>query len=224
MTPPHKSGPYLIGEKGPEWLIPSRAVTPTRERRPFTLGSVTLRAEPGGRGMRFRGHAAVFKQRTWIGPQRHGFWEEVAPGAFDRALDDGQDVAFLVDHDPAKVLARTPSGTLRLSKDKTGLVADADLADVSYGRDLAVLLERGDLSHMSFAFTVPDGGAEEVEQKDGTWLRRLNDVDLFDVSVVAYPAYAGTDAALRTVEARRADCHQARLLALRRRLQTLKGD
>ena len=198
-------------------------MTPLREQRPYQLGSITLRADPAGGKVRFRGHAAVFKERTWIGPQRYGFWEEVAPTAFDRALEEGQDVAFLVDHDPAKVLARSTSGTLRLSKDKTGLVADADLADVTYGRDIAVLLERGDLSHMSFAFTVPDGGAEEVEQKDGTWLRRLTDVDLYDVSVVAYPAYQGTDAALRAIEARRADSQHERLLALRRRLASLTG-
>lgn len=198
-------------------------MTPPREQRPYQLGHITLRADPAGGKLRFKGHAAVFKERTWIGPQRHGFWEEVAPTTFDRALEEGQDVAFLVDHDPGKVLARSTSGTLRLSKDKTGLVADADLADVSYGRDLAVLLERGDVSHMSFAFTVPEGGADEIEQKDGTWLRRLVDVDLYDVSVVAYPAYKGTDAALRAIEARRADSQHERLLAVRRRLESLKG-
>lgn len=191
------------------------------EQRSYGLESVAIRAD-GTRGMRFNGHAAVFKQRTWIGPEKFGFWEEVAPTAFDRAIED-DDVRFLVDHDPAKVLARTSSGTLRLSKDKTGLVADADLADVSYGRDLAVLLERRDVTQMSFGFQVREGGEEWSDLKDGTQLRRLTDLALFDVSAVAYPAYAGTDAALRTAECRKADSLQARLIAARRRLETMKG-
>lgn len=191
----------------------------TPERRTFPLEAYpVLRAVGGPGGMRFRGHAAVFKQRTWIGPPGLGFWEEVAPTAFDRALDE-DDVRFLVDHDPSKVLARTASGTLRLSKDRTGLLADADLADVSYGRDVATLLERGDLSQMSFGFVVRDGGAEELELKDGTWLRRLTDVQLWDVSVVAYPAYEGTDAALRSIEIRRAEHRISHLQELRARLE-----
>ena len=193
----------------------------TPERRTFALDAYpVLRSAGGPGGMRFRGHAAVFKQRTWIGPPQTGFWEEVAPTAFDRALDE-DDVRFLVDHDPGKVLARTASGTLRLSKDKVGLLADADLADVSYGRDVATLLERGDLSQMSFGFVVRD--AEEAEQRDGTWLRRLTDVQLFDVSVVAYPAYAGTDAALRSIEVRRAEHRLTHLQELRRRLDAAYG-
>jgi HK97 family phage prohead protease len=193
----------------------------TAERRTATLDLVSVRARPNN-GLGFKGRAAVYNKRTWIGPPKFGFWEEIAPGAFDRAVAE-DDVRFLMDHDPSKVLARTSSGTLRLTVDKRGLNVDADMADVSYARDLAVLLERGDLGEMSFAF-IP-GTEEWSTLKDGTDLRRLVDFEqVLDVSCVAYPAYDGTEAAMRAVEARRRDASKERLLALRRRLDALKGD
>jgi HK97 family phage prohead protease len=181
---------------------------------------VSVRARPNT-GLGFKGRAAVYNKRTWIGPPKFGFWEEIAPGAFDRAVAE-DDVRFLMDHDPSKVLARTANNTLRLTVDKKGLNVDADMADVSYARDLATLLERGDLGEMSFAF-IP-GKEEWSSTKDGDEVRRLVDFEqVLDVSCVAYPAYDGTDAALRCVEARRRDATQERLLAIRRRLNMLEG-
>lgn len=190
------------------------------ERRSWGMDLVSVRAR--GTGLGFKGRAAVYNKRTWIGPPKFGFWEEISPGAFDRAVSE-DDVRFLVDHDPAKVLARTANGTLRLAVDKKGLNVDADMADVSYARDLSVLLERGDLGEMSFAF-IP-GTEEWSTLNDGTDLRRLVDFEqVLDVSCVTYPAYDGTEAALRAVEARRRDASQERLLALRRRLETLRKE
>jgi hypothetical protein len=171
-----------------------------QEQRVFPILRVTLQRAKDNSAGRFTGHAAVYKQRTAIGdPQRFGFWEQIAPGAFDRALSEEQDVRFLVDHDPSRVLARIASGTLSLSSDKKGLLVDADLADTSVGRDLRVLLERGDVSQMSFGFVVNQD--EWAMQKDGTELRTIHDVDLFDVSAVTFPAYPQTDAAIRAAGA-----------------------
>jgi HK97 family phage prohead protease len=138
----------------------------------------------------------VFERRTWIGSKRWGFWEEIARGAFARTLANGADVRFLVNHDPNFVLARTKAGTLRLAEDEVGLAVDADMADVTYARDLAVLLERGDVSQMSFAF-VPVAW-EYTEAEDGNDLYRITEVELFDVAAVTYPAYEDTDAGLRS--------------------------
>lgn len=126
---------------------------------------------------------------------RGGFYEQIDKAAFNRALDEQHDVRFLVDHDPSRVLARTASGTLNLSADRQGLAVDADLADTSVGRDLRVLIERGDISQMSFGFIVTED--EWKMQKDGTELRTIKDLDLFDVSAVTFPAYPQTDAAIR---------------------------
>lgn len=188
------------------------------EVRSFSLD----RASTGPRadGLRFKGHASVFGERTWI-PAGRGFWEEVTPTAFDRALEE-DDVRFLLEHDPRWILGRTTAGTLRLSKDKRGLVVDADLPDTSYARDAATNLDLGNLSQMSFAFNVRDGGEDVSTLKDGTTLRRLTDVELSDVSVVAYPAYTSTDAALRAFEARCAEHAKSRVAAFRGRLEAAR--
>jgi hypothetical protein len=193
-----------------------------RELRTFTLDRAASRSSPAG--IRFRGHAAVFGKKTWIGPPGRGFWEEVAAGAFDRALEE-DDVRLLLEHDPHWILGRTGAGTLRLSADKAGLAVDSDFPDTTYAADAVASLDRGDLSEMSFAFDPRRDergdpvGQELVEQRDGSWLRRLTDVRLFDVSIVAYPAYEGTDAALRAVEARRGEFRTNQLATLRTRLE-----
>lgn len=175
------------------------------ERRVFDLVRVMMtRAakDDGGPGT-FVGHAAVFDTRTAIGdPKSWGFWEEIDPAAFNRALGEKQDVRFLVDHDPSRLLARTKSGTLELSTDRKGLVTEAQLPDTTLGRDTRVMIDRGDLSQMSFGF-IPKA-MEWTELDDGEELLRVLDLDLFDVSVVTFPAYDETDASVRSaVEARR---------------------
>lgn len=169
------------------------------ERRTFDLSRVMMtRAAKGDDGPgTFVGHAAVFNKRAAIGdPKTWGFWEEIDPGAFDRALAEEQDVRFLVDHDPSRLLARTTSGTLTLSTDKVGLVTEAGLPDTTLGRDTRVMIDRGDLSQMSFGF-IPKA-MEWAELDDGEELLRILDLDLFDVSVVTFPAYEETDASVRT--------------------------
>lgn len=145
----------------------------------------------------FTGHAARFNSPTWIGPKRWGFKEIVAPGAFAKTITEA-DIRFLINHDPNLVLARNQADTLRLSEDDDGLLTDADMARTSYGEDLAISLDRGDVSQMSFAFeTIRDEW--EVDEDTGEETRTLLEVKLWDVSAVTYPAYDDTDAALRSV-------------------------
>src|SRR5690606_25156067 len=114
------------------------------------------------------------------------FVETIAPGAFSASLRTRADILALVDHDPGRVLARTRSGSLRLSEDSRGLAFDLDVPDTTAGRDVLALAERGDLGGMSFAFTAVD------EHRDGD-RRELRAVDLHEISVVlAWPAYDGT--------------------------------
>lgn len=144
----------------------------------------TVRAS--GRGL--SGYAATFGTEARIGP---GLVETIAPGAFAASLATRRDVLALVDHDPARVLARTRSGTLRLSEDARGLAFDLDLPDTQAARDVLALAERGDLGGMSFGFHATD------EARDGD-RRELRAVELIEVSVVAaWPAYAGTTVATR---------------------------
>lgn len=168
------------------------------ELRQLQLDRLVCRADgEDPAAWKFTGHATVFNTRYAIGdPMRWGWWEEFDKGAVDRALAEEQDVRLLVDHDPSKLLARTASGTLDLSKDKKGLLSEARPADTTVGRDVRTLMERGDLSQMSLAFVTKKDSWEALD--DGSELRTILDVDLYDVSVVTFPANPDTDAEVQS--------------------------
>ncbi len=170
-----------------------------RQRMLVTLDHRSVERRGDDKEIGFKGHAAVFGSPTWIGPARWGFMERVAAGAFSKTISEA-DVRFLINHDPNLVLARNTAGTLRLSEDDEGLLTDADMAPTSYAKDLAISLERGDITQMSFAFEVVKDEWEVVTNEDDGpdyELRTLLELKLWDVSAVTYPAYDDTDAALR---------------------------
>lgn len=169
------------------------------ERR-FLKGA-EIRADKQGH---ISGHAAVFNQEyvLWDSPY-YRFVEIIKPGAFTRALDEKHDVRCLFNHDPNQLLGRTAAGTMDLEQDDKGLAFDTTLPDTQLGRDLPVLVKRGDVTGASFAFTVTKQTLREA--KDGDLViqtREIEDVDLFDASPVTYPAYTGTDVNARTLEMR----------------------
>lgn len=151
----------------------------------------------------FDGHASVFGQPTLIGSRDFGFVEQIAPGAFDNVLDN--DVRLLVNH-TGLPLARTTNGTLTLSQDDHGLRNVAQIAATSQGNDVVTLLERGDVSQQSFGFTIAADGQEwsKYESKsdddlDGMEMRTVTNVgQLFDTSIVTFPAYPGATGSMRT--------------------------
>jgi len=143
------------------------------------LRTMEVRAEGEGDEMRIVGYAAVFNQETDLGY----FREMITPGAFDDVMED--DVRLLLNHDGAP-LARTTNGTLTLAVDDEGLMYEAILSDTTQGRDLYKMIQRGDISQSSFAFTI----SEQSWSKDKS-VRSIDKVGrLLDVSPVTYPAYA----------------------------------
>ena len=139
--------------------------------------------------MRFAGYAAVFNSPSEPLP----FTETIAPGAFRRSLNSGSEKRMFLNHNTDQVLASSRSGTLTLSEDQRGLYVEADLPDTTYGRDLSVLMQRGDVHSMSFGFSVPRGG--DAWSEDGA-TRELREVILHEVSVVTgFPAYPATEGA-----------------------------
>jgi HK97 family phage prohead protease len=146
------------------------------------------------KGRQLEGYAALFGVRATIGH----FDEEIRSGAFSGTLTSGRDVLALVDHDPARLIARTRSGTLRLAQDSRGLAFSLDVPNTTEGSDVLALAERGDLGGMSFGFTVQKGG----ETRNGS-LRTLEAVTLHEISVVkAWPAYQGTSVEARAMASR----------------------
>jgi hypothetical protein len=139
------------------------------------------------------GFAAVFDQ---LSEPIDWFREEIDPHAFDVCLASNPDVRCLYNHNAEMILGRTKAGTLRLAIRDSGLEFDCDTPDTQYARDLHASIARGDISQASFGFTVPMGGDDWREETDAagnvTTIRRLMNVNLFDVSPVTFPAYPQT--------------------------------
>ncbi|WP_291732325.1 HK97 family phage prohead protease [Leisingera sp. F5] len=153
--------------------------------------------EAEGEGVKVGGYAAVFNEWADIGSY---FQERIMPGAFEGVLAD--DVQFLINH-RGLPLARTTSGTLKLTVDERGLYMETTLdpADPDAAR-IIPKIKRGDLSKMSFSFSV---GKEEWDETGDVIKRTITDiVRLYDVAIVSEPAYHGTEISLRSLEAARA--------------------
>lgn len=139
-------------------------------------------------GRQLVGLAAPYESETRIGE----FRERIARGAFTRTLSESRDILALSDHDPAKVLGRTKSGTLELEETVHGLQFRLQLPDTTIGRDLRELANRGDLGGVSFGFRA----IKDSWEGD---LRTLEEVELHEVSIVqSFPAYPDTTVALRS--------------------------
>lgn len=148
--------------------------------------------------IRVSGYAAVFGEETNIAGM---FTEVIERGAFASALERQDDVVFLINHDGLP-LARTRSGTLKLTEDERGLYIETELdgsdPDV---RSIVPKMKRGDLDKMSFAF-VPT--RQEWDDSGDMPKRMIKDLQLYDVAIVTTPAYEGTEIGLRSLEAHRA--------------------
>ena len=165
------------------------------ETRRITFNQFELRAAASGNGMSFSGYAAVFNSESEPLP----FIERIMPGAFAKSLKSRNNIRMYMNHDSSMLLGTTKAKTVRLMEDSKGLFVDADLPDTTVGRDLSVLMQRGDVDSMSFGFTVPQGGDRFSD--DGS-RRELKQIRLYEVSVVTgFPAYTATSAQVRSFDA-----------------------
>ena len=162
------------------------------ERRYFPV--TELRAIADDKGLRhITGYAAVFDS---LSDDLGGFREKIDRGAFKKTIKK-DDVRALKNHNTDYVIARTKSGTLKLSEDEHGLKIDATPPDSSWARDLMTSIERGDIDQMSFGFQTINDRWETQNKEE---IRTLVEVKLFDVSPVAFPAYPDTEVGLRSLE------------------------
>lgn len=169
------------------------------ERRHFAVEGLTVEHRGEGKPAVIRGHAAVFGQ---LSEDLGGFREQIAPGAFASAVDGTDDVRALFNHDPNFILGRNRSKTLRLKEDSRGLAIEVDAPDTQTIRDLVLApIERGDVSQMSFGFSVRPNGQDWAKDDEGRVIRTLKALRTFDVSPVVFPAYPQTDVGVRELRA-----------------------
>lgn len=152
-------------------------------------------------GHRITGRPIVYNSRTDLG----WFDEIIEPGALNEA--DLKDVRFLVNHDTRKIpLARSRrnngNSTMKLSPNENGLDIDVslDTENNSEARALYSAVQRGDISGMSFMFSVDDEEWEDLESDHPTrHIRKIGSV--VEVSAVTFPAYESTEINARSKEA-----------------------
>lgn len=168
------------------------------EKRGGSLG-VETRAADGKRTL--VGYAAVWNSETTIDG---AFREKFLKGAFAEAIRG--DIWALFSHDIGRVIGRTKSGTLRLAEDDHGLRVEIDVPDTSDGRDLLELVNRGDISGMSFAFRAIE---EDWDFSGNMPSRTVAKSNLYEVTATASPAYPDTSIGVRSLEAARDEARKA---------------
>jgi HK97 family phage prohead protease len=138
------------------------------------------------------GRPIVYDSRTDL-----GWYDEIIErGALDRT--DLKDVRFLVNHNTDMIpLARSrnnnENSTMQMSVDADGMTirVDLDTENNADARSLYSAVSRGDISGMSFMFTVDKDSWEEQQSEHPT--RRINEIGrVFEVSAVTFPAYNAT--------------------------------
>lgn len=160
------------------------------ERRSYNF---EVRAEETEAGNIITGRPIVYNSRTDLG----WFDEIIEPGALNNT--DLTDVRFLVNHDVSKIpLARsrknTSNSTMQLTTDNEGLGirVTLDTENNSEAKALYSAVQRGDISGMSFMFSIRDEEWEDLDSDHPT--RHVKDIStVVEVSAVTFPAYESTE-------------------------------
>ena len=143
-------------------------------------------------GAVIEGYPIVFNQETDLGEWR----EVIEPASVNEKLL--RDVALMVGHDFGMIpLAHSrrnnENSTMRLSIDEHGVKMRSalDVVNNPRAKEAYSAVKRGDLSGMSFAFTVDKDSWEDLDTERP--LRRITGIGkIYEVSLVAFPAYTGT--------------------------------
>lgn len=156
------------------------------------------------------GTPIVYDTPTTINDLCGSYTEVIKRGALDEA--DLTDSRLLVNHDMTRIpLARTPK-TMQFNITDKGLEMRAELPDTEEARSVYTAVKREDLTGMSFAFTVPDGGDSFDAQTNTRTITKIDKV--YEVSLVNFPAYPTASAEARSTRAESLKKLEARNKAL----------
>ena len=133
-----------------------------------------------GAGWTITARAVPYGQTTEILP---GWTEEIAPGAL-RATETGP----LLFRDHEKPIGRITE----MRDDDAGLEIDAVISNTPLGDETRQLIADGVLSRMSIGFRPDPDGFDVKRRADGTQHTVIRSATLYEVSVVAFPAYDDT--------------------------------
>lgn len=155
--------------------------------------------EPGKEPVKKKliGYAARFDTYS---EDLNGYHEIIRRGAFKDNLGSTP-VFALANHNSCLILGTTKNGSLKLAEDQYGLRCEIEPMDTDTAEEWMTLVEAGAVDKMSFAFRV-DGkdGERWLKGDDGSSIRELRRVKLFDVSIVNQPAYQATSVGFRSLD------------------------
>ena len=143
-------------------------------------------------GKYIEGRLVPYGVWTDIGP----FREKFVKGAFGDYLDAGGDVIYNYGHDRTAIMGRRSSGTLVVEERGDGVYGRLEIPDTSLGRDMRVMIDRGDITGHSVEFVTH---SDRWEMIDDVEHRTVLKADLPGVALTANPAYKDTTAALRSL-------------------------
>lgn len=186
----------VVADKETKSQIPGRRRPLVHQRRSLdrlpevrrVQTNFEVRASSDGRDIVLSGTPIVYDTPYSVRDMLGSFRERMIPGVAGEVMGRSDfDCRFLVNHDGLP-LARSASGTLVMTDTPAGLRAEAHLDGRSQmANDLAVAVERGDVSQMSCGFVVAEDEWRWAD--DGEEERDIFSFDdLFDVSAVTYPA------------------------------------
>ena len=143
------------------------------------------------------GRPIVYNSKTDLGY----FDEIIEAGALDKA--NLKDVRFLVNNDTnriplARATEKNKNSTMRFSVDKNGMEisVELDVENNSEARALYSAVQRGDITGMSFMFTIDGEEWENLESEHPT--RHIKSIgQVFEVSAVTFPAYEASEISAR---------------------------
>lgn len=168
------------------------------ERRSY---SFDVRAETGETGSIITGRPIVYDSKTDLG----WFDEIIERGALLKT--DLRDVRFMVNHDLSKIpLARSRrnngNSTMQLvvDDDGMGIRVNLDTENNADARSLYSAVQRGDITGMSFMFSIDGEEWENLDSDHPT--RRIKSIgSVVEVSAVTFPAYESTEIYARSKSA-----------------------
>lgn len=165
----------------------------TMEKRTSVTPVVQFRAdETDSGGKVLEGYFIRFNEETNL---FDNYFETVSPDAIPDDIQQ-QDIRALFDHDSGKVLGRTAAGTLTLRKDDEGLFGSISInEDDPEALSIYAKVQRGDINSASFGFFIR---GDDMTQDETGYHDTLTDVELFEISIVTFPAYPTTEIGARS--------------------------
>lgn len=181
-----------------------------------SIGKLNTRDNTNDDEMKITGYFVVFNSETNL---YESVYEEISDKAFENI--DLSDIRALADHDTAKILGRTKSQTLSLSVDEKGLFGEITInKNDTEAVNLYERVKRGDIDQCSFGFNILNEIMEQREDGSVKWT--ITEIELFEVSVVTFPAYQDTSVEARSEQMKQLEKRnlQTRKAKLKERIKT----